>query len=124
MPYRKRSRAMARIATSGQPRMRVSPKCQYAATPSIMKKMPLRTFGIATGAMPLPRGRGAYFTSSVLDDDVRELRRHVALRVGDLDRAAARDLLVDRRDLAVGVGHDRGLARIGLAADRLVEREL
>src|SRR5205809_4714038 len=63
-------------------------------------------------------------TLGILDDDVWEFRGHVALRLGDPDGAAARDAPVDLRHRAVGIRYHRRLARVGLAADRLVERQL
>src|SRR6266404_8692954 len=63
-------------------------------------------------------------TLGILDDNVWEFRGHVALRLGDPDGAAARDAPVDLRHRAVGIRYHRRLARVGLAADRLVERQL
>src|SRR3954462_10100693 len=71
-------------------------------------------------ARSAPRGR----RSGGLDDDVRELRGHVALRLRDLDRAAARDAPVDVGHRPVRLRDDRGLARVGLSADRLLEWQL
>src|SRR5689334_2613774 len=61
--------------------------------------------------------------SRVLYDDLRE-RRGVVLRpLGDLDRHAAGDLLVDLRRAPVRVGHHGRTAGIGLLADMDVERQ-
>src|SRR6267378_8245522 len=63
-------------------------------------------------------------TLGILDNDVWEFRGHVALRLGYPDGAAARDAAVDLRHRAVGIRDYRRLARVGVAADRLVERQL
>ena len=55
--------------------------------------------------------------------DARELRREIRRLLGDRDRHLARDVAVDLRDLAVGIGDHGRPAGVRLLADADVERQ-
>src|SRR3569832_198323 len=73
-----------------------------------------------------------YFTAStaemagaliVLDDNAGELAAHILRLFRYLDRHLARDLLVDGRDLTIGIGDHGRLAGIRLLADGHRQRQ-
>lgn len=57
----------------------------------------------------------------ILDDNFREYRTTILRLLGDLGRAFARDVLVNRRNRAIRIRHHRRLAAIGCFADPDVE---
>src|SRR5260370_1158474 len=59
----------------------------------------------------------------ILDDYIRKLPREVLGLLRHEDGSLARDLLVDRGDLAVGVGDNGRTSRVGLLPNADIERQ-